>query len=114
MPDCLFCQIVAGKIPAKIVHQDEDTVAFTDINPQAPFHLLVVPREHIPSLNDLTPKHDQVMGKLYRIAASLAKERGVAVSGWRAVVNTGPQGGQLVLHVHLHAMGGRQMEWPPG
>jgi histidine triad (HIT) family protein len=114
MSDCLFCQIVAGKIPAKIVHQDQDTVAFTDINPQAPFHVLVVPREHIPTMNDLTREHDQMVGKLFRVAASLARERGVAESGWRAVMNANADAGQTVFHIHLHVLGARAMSWPPG
>jgi histidine triad (HIT) family protein len=114
MADCLFCKIVEGKIPAKILHRDEDTVAFEDINPQAPFHVLVVPRTHVSSLNELGREHDAVMGKLLRVAASLAREKGCAEAGWRAVVNTNREGGQLVFHVHLHALGGRQMEWPPG
>ncbi len=114
MSDCLFCQIASGKIPAKIVHQDEDTVAFEDINPQAPFHVLVVPRRHIATVNDLTRDDDQVTGKLLRVAAALARERGCAETGYRTTVNTNADGGQLVFHVHLHVMGGRRMEWPPG
>jgi histidine triad (HIT) family protein len=115
MPDCLFCKIVAGKIPAKLVHQDEDTVAFEDINPQAPLHVLVIPRQHVAStMNELTPAQDQVMGKLYRVAAAIAKERGVAESGWRAVMNANRDAGQTVFHVHLHVLGGRPFSWPPG
>jgi histidine triad (HIT) family protein len=114
MSDCLFCQIAQGKIPAKLVHQDQDTVAFEDIHPQAPLHVLVIPRQHVATMNDLGPDHDQVMGKLYRVAATIAKKRGVAESGWRAVMNANRQGGQLVFHVHLHVLGGRQMAWPPG
>jgi len=114
MSDCLFCKIAGGKIPAKLVHQDQDTVAFEDINPQAPLHVLVIPRQHVATMNDLGPEHDQLMGKLYRVAATIAKERGFAESGWRAVMNANRQGGQLVFHVHLHVLGGRQMDWPPG
>ena len=114
MSDCLFCQIAEGKIPAKLIHQDQDTVAFEDIHPQAPLHVLVIPRQHVATMNDLGPDHDQVMGKLYRVAATIARERGVAESGWRAVMNANRQGGQLVFHVHLHVLGGRQMTWPPG
>ncbi len=114
MSDCLFCKIAQGKIPARIVHQDEDTVAFEDIEPQAPFHVLVIPRQHVATLNDLGREHDGVMGKLLRVAATLAREKGYAEKGWRAVVNTNREGGQLVLHVHLHVLGGRQMGWPPG
>lgn len=114
MNDCLFCKIVAGQIPAKLVHQDDDAVAFVDINPQAPTHLLIIPRKHIPSLNDLTPEDDALVGKLHRLAARLATERGIAAEGWRAVFNTNRGAGQTVFHIHLHLLGGRQMTWPPG
>lgn len=114
MTDCLFCKIAEGKIPARIVHQDEDTVAFEDINPQAPFHVLVVPRRHVATLNDLVREDDRVMGKLLRVAASLAREKGCAESGYRVLMNTNAEGGQVVFHVHMHVMGGRQMGWPPG
>ncbi len=115
MSDCLFCKIASGKIPAKLVHQDDDTVAFEDINPQAPMHVLVIPRQHVAAtMNDLTPAQDQVMGKLFRVAAAIAKERGVAESGWRAVMNANRDAGQTVFHVHLHVLGGRPMQWPPG
>jgi histidine triad (HIT) family protein len=114
MPDCLFCQIASGQIPAKVVHQDDDTVAFEDINPQAPTHLLVIPRKHIPTLNDLAPEDDLLMGKLTRTAARLAKERGIAGPGWRAVMNANREAGQTVFHIHLHLLGGRTMRWPPG
>ena len=114
MPDCLFCKIAEGTIPARLVHQDKDTVAFEDINPQAPFHVLVVPRRHVATLNDLTRDDDPVMGKLFRVAATLAKEKGCAESGYRVLLNTNAEGGQVVFHVHMHVMGGRQMAWPPG
>jgi histidine triad (HIT) family protein len=114
MSDCLFCKIAAGQIPAKLVHQDQDTVAFEDINPQAPLHVLVIPRAHVPTMNDLGKEHDQVMGKLFRVAAILAAEKGYAASGWRAVVNANRDAGQTVFHVHLHVLGGRQFGWPPG
>jgi histidine triad (HIT) family protein len=114
MADCLFCRIVAGELPAKIVHQDADTVAFEDIDPQAPVHLLVVPRRHVATLNDLSPADDAVMGKLLRVAAALAKERGIAERGWRAALNVNRDAHQLVFHVHLHVLGGRTFGWPPG
>ena len=114
MPDCLFCQIAAGQIPARIVHQDEDTVAFEDIDPQAPVHLLVVPRKHVATLNDLAPEDDALAGKLLRVAAALARQRGIAQRGWRAVVNVNADAHQLVFHDHLHLMGGRALGWPPG
>jgi len=112
--DCLFCKIARNEIPAKLVFEDEEVVAFDDINPQAPVHVLVVPRRHIPSLNDLTPGDDALVGKMSRIAAQIAKDRGVAEPGWRSVVNVNREGGQLVFHVHMHCMGGRPMFWPPG
>jgi histidine triad (HIT) family protein len=114
MDDCLFCKIAAGQIPAKVVHQDDDAVAFVDINPQAPTHLLVIPRKHIPTLNDLAPEDDVLVGKLHRLAAKLAAERGIAAEGWRAVVNTNRGAGQTVFHIHVHVLGGRPMTWPPG
>jgi histidine triad (HIT) family protein len=114
MSDCLFCRIAAGEIPAKLVHQDQDTVAFEDINPQAPMHVLVVPRLHLPTLNDLTPAHDALVGRLHRVAAGIASERGFAASGWRAVMNTNRAAGQTVFHIHLHLLGGRSLAWPPG
>ena len=114
MSDCLFCKIARKEIPAKLVFEDEDVVAFDDINPQAPVHVLVVPKRHIPTLNDLGPADDALMGKLSRVAAAIAKERGVSEAGWRSVVNVNREGGQLVFHVHLHCMGGRPMFWPPG
>ncbi len=114
MSDCLFCKLVAGQLPARLVHQDDDTVAFEDINPQAPTHLLVIPKKHIASLNDLSPADDALAGKLLRVAAKLAAERGIAVEGWRAVANTNRGAGQTVFHIHVHVLGGRAMAWPPG
>jgi histidine triad (HIT) family protein len=105
--DCLFCKIARNEIPAKLVFEDEDVVAFDDINPQAPVHVLVVPRRHI-------PEDDALIGKMSRVAARIAKDRGVAEPGWRSVVNVNREGGQLVFHVHMHCMGGRPMFWPPG
>ena len=114
MSDCLFCKIAAGQIPAQLVHQDDDTVAFMDIHPQAPTHFLVIPRKHIASLNDLTPADDALLGKVFRTAAKLAAEKGIAAEGWRAVVNTNRGAGQTVFHVHVHVLGGRALTWPPG
>ncbi len=114
MSDCLFCKIVKGELPAKKVHEDADTVAFQDTNPQAPTHLLVVPRKHIPTMNDLAEGDDALVGKLFRVAAKLAKERGIAAPGWRAVMNANRAAGQTVFHIHLHVLGGRAMTWPPG
>lgn len=114
MNDCLFCKIVAKEIPARLVHEDPDVVAFEDIDPQAPVHLLVVPRKHVATLNDLGPEDDALAGKLLRVAAELAKARGVADAGWRATVNVNRDAHQLVFHVHLHLMAGRKFGWPPG
>ncbi len=112
--DCLFCKIVAGKIPAKIVHDDPEILAFEDINPQAPTHVLVIPKKHIPTLNDVTQDDEARMGRLFRVAADLAKQRGLADRGWRAVVNVNRDAHQLVFHVHLHLLAGRSFHWPPG
>jgi histidine triad (HIT) family protein len=114
MTDCLFCKIVEGKIPAKKVYEDDDVVAFDDIQPQAPVHVLVIPKKHVPTLNDLAPVDDAVAGKLLRVAAKIAKDRGIAERGWRATVNVNKDAHQLVFHVHLHLMGGRAFTWPPG
>ncbi|HSN91827.1 MAG TPA: histidine triad nucleotide-binding protein [Anaeromyxobacteraceae bacterium] len=114
MSDCLFCKVASGQIPAKIVHQDADVVAFEDIHPQAPVHVLVVPRKHLPTLNDLQPADDGLVGKMLRTAALVAAQRGIAERGWRAVMNVNREGGQIVFHVHLHVLGARQMGWPPG
>ena len=114
MAGCLFCRIIAGDIPATKVYEDERVVAFNDINPQAPMHLLVVPREHIATLNDLSPGHDAIAGELVRRAAALAAERGYAGSGYRTVFNCNADAGQTVFHLHLHVLGGRGLSWPPG
>jgi histidine triad (HIT) family protein len=114
MTDCLFCKIVEGKIPSKKVYEDADVMAFDDIQPQAPVHVLVIPKKHVATLNDLAPEDDAVAGKLLRVAAKIAKERGIADRGWRATVNVNRDAHQLVFHVHLHLMGGRAFTWPPG
>ncbi len=114
MGGCLFCKIVAREVPARIVREDADTVAFEDINPQAPMHVLVIPRKHVATANDIAPEDEALVGKLYRAAAAIAKERGFAETGWRAVMNTNRDVGQSVFHIHLHVMGGRRMVWPPG
>ncbi len=114
MSDCLFCRIVEGEIPARMVKQDPDAIVLEDLEPQAPVHLLVVPRRHLATLNDLTPQDDALVGRLFRLAAEVARERGVAEPGWRAVVNVNRDGNQAVFHVHLHVLGGRPMRWPPG
>jgi histidine triad (HIT) family protein len=114
MADCLFCKIVAKEIPAKLAYQDAEVVAFDDINPAAPVHVLVVPRKHIATLDDAQPADAAVLGKLMTAAAQVARDRGIAASGWRATVNVGKDAHQLVFHVHLHLMGGRPFGWPPG
>lgn len=111
-PDCLFCRIVRGEIPAKLVAEDEHCVAFRDINPQAPTHVLVIPREHVPSLNEATDA--AAIGRLSLMAARIAREEGLAERGYRTVVNTNADAGQTVFHIHLHLLGGRRMGWPPG
>ncbi len=111
---CLFCRIIAGELPASLVHQDEHIVAFNDINPQAPTHVLVVPRRHIASLNELSPEDDRLVGEMLRRAAAIAAERGIAAAGYRTVFNTNAGAGQTVFHIHLHLLGGRSLGWPPG
>lgn len=112
--NCLFCQIVQGLQPATIVHQTENLVAFKDIRPQAPIHILIIPREHIPTLNDLTPSHQQLMGEIFLVAKELAKKLGVAESGYRTVFNCNRDSGQEIYHIHLHLLAGRRFYWPPG
>ena len=114
MPDCLFCKIVSGDIPATLVHQDDRLVAFKDINPQAPLHVLIIPRRHIPSLNDLGREDDDLVGEMVRRAAAIAREHGHADRGYRTVFNCNADAGQTVFHIHLHVLGGRAMSWPPG
>jgi len=107
--DCIFCQIVAGKIASDLVYQDEEVVAFHDIHPQAPVHLLVIPKKHITSLTQLTEEETPLVGHMVNIANQLAKREGISEKGYRLVVNCGQQGGQLVPHLHLHVLGGRQL-----
>jgi histidine triad (HIT) family protein len=113
MSDCLFCQILEGRVPARIVHQDEAAVAFEDINPQAPTHVLVVPRKHIASLDAAGAEDAALIGHLHLVAAKIAAERKIT-RGYRTLFNNGPMSGQSVFHLHLHVLGGRPMHWPPG
>ena len=113
-PNCIFCKIASGQMQANLVHEDERSVAFMDINPQAPMHLLVIPREHIESVSALSPESDELVGHLFRVAAKLAKDNGVGDGGYRTVINTGPDAGQTVFHIHVHVLGGRSLGWPPG
>ena len=109
--DCIFCKIAAGEIPSEILYQDEEVIAFHDINPEAPLHLLIVPRKHIPSVAHLTESDTPLIGHMTRIANQLAKEHGVAESGYRLVINCGGHGGQAVPHLHMHLLGGRALKW---
>ncbi len=112
MTDCLFCKMVSGAIKPDVVFEDNDVLAFRDINPQAPVHILVIPKDHIATLNELTDT--QLAGKLLQTAVELAKKEGLSEAGYRTVFNCNKQGGQEVYHLHLHLLGGRQMTWPPG
>jgi len=114
MSACLFCRIIAGEIPASKVYEDERIVAFNDINPQAPMHVLVVPRQHVATLNDLSAHDDHLVGEIVRRGAAIAASRGYADRGYRTVFNCNAEAGQTVFHVHLHVLGGRPMHWPPG
>jgi len=109
--DCIFCKIVAGEIPGEILYQDEEVVVFRDINPAAPTHLLIVTKKHIPSLLHLTEAEMPLVGRMTLVANQLAREHGVAESGYRLVINCGEQGGQLVPHLHMHLLGGRTLKW---
>jgi len=112
--DCIFCRIVDRQAPAKIVFEDETSVAFEDLNPQAPVHLLVVPRRHLPSLKEATAEDEPLLGHLFTVAANLARERGLETKGYRTVINNGSGAGQSVFHLHVHVLGGRVFRWPPG
>src|SRR5215470_3381733 len=114
MPECLFCKIVNREINATIVYEDDRIVAFNDINPQGPTHVLVVPRRHIASLNELAAGDDAIVGELVRRAAAIARARGISEDGYRTVFNTNRGAGQTVFHIHLHLIGGRTLHWPPG
>ncbi len=112
--DCLFCRIVDGEIPARFVHRDERVVAFHDVNPQAPVHVLVVPVRHVASIRALTAADAETLSAIIEVIQKVTQETNVADSGYRTVVNTGVDGGQTVEHLHLHVLGGRRMSWPPG
>jgi histidine triad (HIT) family protein len=114
MEDCLFCKIIAGQVPAKIVYQDQDVVAIADINPQAPQHILFMPRRHIASMTDITQQDGALLASIFMAATQVARELGIAESGFRFVTNVGPDAGQSVFHLHFHLLGGRRMGWPPG
>jgi len=111
---CLFCQIAGKEIPTELVHQDERSIVIRDLNPQAPTHLLVIPREHIESLDDASQKDEALLGHLLRVAAKVANAEGLGENGYRTVINNGSGAGQSVFHLHVHVLGGRTMNWPPG
>lgn len=112
--DCIFCKIVAEEIPARIIYQDDELIAIEDINPAAPVHILLIPRKHIPSLNEAGLDDADIFGHLQLTAARIANGQGIAASGYRLVSNCGEWGGQTVMHVHYHLLGGRELRWPPG
>jgi len=114
MSDCLFCKMVSGEIPPDKVYEDDEVLAFRDINPQAPLHVLVIPKEHIATLNDLDDAHRPLVGRMVQAAAKIAAQEGVDASGYRTVLNCNADAGQSVFHIHLHLLAGRQMRWPPG
>jgi histidine triad (HIT) family protein len=114
MTDCLFCKIVNGDVPAEIVYETDSVIAFRDISPKAPTHVLVIPRQHIATINDIDPGHEETIGRLFSVAKSVAAEEGLSESGYRVVMNCGEGAGQSVFHIHLHLLGGRPFSWPPG
>ena len=113
MSETIFTKILNREIPADIVHEDDQSLAFKDINPQAPVHILVIPKKPIPTINDLTPDDEALVGHLYTVAAKIAREQGIAEDGYRTVMNCNEHGGQSVYHIHLHILGGKRLGWPP-
>jgi histidine triad (HIT) family protein len=114
MSDCIFCKIIAGEIPSEKVHSDETVTAFRDINPAAPTHILIIPNKHIPSINDISAADEETIGHLFTVARQLAEGEGINETGYRLIINTGPDGGQVVFHLHLHLLGGQKMRYPMG
>jgi histidine triad (HIT) family protein len=114
MTDCLFCKIIEKRIPAKIVHEDDRTLAFDDINPQAPVHTLIIPKKHVPAVQDCRDQDTDLLAQLLITCTNVAKQKGLGESGYRIVTNTGRDAGQTVFHLHLHVLGGRHLSWPPG
>lgn len=112
--DCIFCKIIAGEIPSELVYEDDLCVAFNDISPQAPTHILIIPKEHIASMNEAKEQHKETFGHLLLTAAEIARQKGFAEKGYRTVINTNDDGGQTVFHLHIHLLGGRQFIFPPG
>jgi histidine triad (HIT) family protein len=111
---CLFCRIAAKKVEADVVHTSDNVIAFRDINPRAPTHILIIPKEHVESARALHDRHGEVLAEIFQSAAHLARAEGIDQGGWRLVTNVGPDAGQSVHHLHFHLLGGRQMGWPPG
>ena len=114
MHSCLFCEIIRGEKPSKKVYEDDRAFAFDDINPRAPVHVLICPKKHVPTLNDLTPGDNELVGHLFQVARRIAEERGIHQRGYRTIFNVNAGAGQSVYHIHLHVIGGRIMTWPPG
>ncbi len=114
MSDCIFCKIADKKVPARIIYEDEDALAFEDINPQAPVHALIIPKRHIANTLDITEDDNHIVGHLIQIANRIASDKGIAERGFRLVINCNPEAGQTVYHLHIHLLGGRIMHWPPG
>jgi len=114
MTNCLFCKMTSGEIKPDIVFENDDVLAFRDINPQAPTHVLIIPKKHISTINDIKSEDEALIGKLYTTAQAVAKQEGFAEKGYRVVMNCGEDAGQTVFHIHLHLLGGRQLSWPPG
>lgn len=112
--NCIFCKIAAGEIPAKVIYRDEKLVAFRDIAPQAPVHILIIPVRHMATIKELTPADRELVGDMVLLANKLAQDEGLAEDGYRIVLNCGPNGGQTAYHIHMHLLGGRMMQWPPG
>lgn len=114
MSECIFCKIVNGDIPAQILYRDDHVVAFEDVNPQAPMHILIIPRRHIPSISDLEDDDYDIVGHIFKVANRLAKDEGISEEGFRLVANCKERAGQTIFHIHFHLLGGRDFEWPPG
>lgn len=114
MDDCLFCKMISGQIKPDTVYETDQVLAFRDINPQAPTHVLIIPKQHISTINDIEPSHRELFGELYMAAREVARQEGIDEKGYRTVVNCNAEAGQTVFHVHLHVLGGRRMNWPPG
>lgn len=112
--DCLFCKIAAGDIPTKFLYENDRLVAFSDIDPKAPHHILIIPRKHIATINDLDDSHQMLIGEMMLVAKQLADDLGIQEKGYRILMNCNDEGGQAAYHIHMHLLGGRQMNWPPG